>query len=213
MSSSTVTVKTLLAMKRRGEKIAMLTAYDYHSARVADAGGIDVILVGDTLGMVVQGHENTLPVTVDDVVYHSRMVRRADPRALVIGDGKLGLLVAMVLQSLVRDLVLTGRHANKLAIAARAGVRTTPASEMAERDFDLVVECAGRAEGFAEALARVRPLGTIVLKSTVAGETCAALSAAVVNEVTVVGSRCGPFEPALSALASGRPPRSIASKP
>jgi 3-methyl-2-oxobutanoate hydroxymethyltransferase len=86
MSSSTVTVKTLLAMKRRGEKIAMLTAYDYHSARVADAGGMDVILVGDTLGMVVQGHENTLPVTVDDIVYHSRMVRRADPKALVIGD-------------------------------------------------------------------------------------------------------------------------------
>jgi len=81
-----VTVRTLLALKKRGEKIAMVTAYDYHSARVVDAAGIDAILVGDSLGMVVQGHETTLPVTVDDVVYHTSLVRRADPRALVIGD-------------------------------------------------------------------------------------------------------------------------------
>jgi 3-methyl-2-oxobutanoate hydroxymethyltransferase len=73
-------------MKKRGEKIAMVTAYDYHSARVVDAAGIDVILVGDSLGMVIQGNENTLPVTVDDIVYHARLVRRADPRALVVAD-------------------------------------------------------------------------------------------------------------------------------
>jgi 3-methyl-2-oxobutanoate hydroxymethyltransferase len=81
-----VTVRTLLALKKRGEKIAMVTAYDYHSARVVDAAGIDAILVGDSLGMVVQGQDTTLPVTVDDVVYHTRLVRRADPRALVISD-------------------------------------------------------------------------------------------------------------------------------
>jgi 3-methyl-2-oxobutanoate hydroxymethyltransferase len=86
MTPSDITIKTVLGMKRRGEKIAMVTAYDYHSARVCDAAGVEVILVGDTLGMVVQGHENTLPVTVDDIVYHCRMVRRADPRALVVGD-------------------------------------------------------------------------------------------------------------------------------
>lgn len=86
MTSSQITVKTVLGLKRRGERIAMVTAYDYPSARVCDAAGVEMILVGDTLGMVVQGHENTLPVTVDDIVYHSRMVRRADPRALVIAD-------------------------------------------------------------------------------------------------------------------------------
>jgi 3-methyl-2-oxobutanoate hydroxymethyltransferase len=86
MPSSEITIKTLLSLKRRGEKIAMVTAYDYHSARVVDAAGVDVILVGDSLGMVVQGHDSTLPVTVDDVVYHTTLVRRADPRALVIGD-------------------------------------------------------------------------------------------------------------------------------
>lgn len=84
--SSRVTIKTLLSMKRKGDKITMVTAYDYHSARVVDAAGVEVILVGDTLGMVIQGHENTLPVTVDDIVYHSGMVRRADPRSLVVGD-------------------------------------------------------------------------------------------------------------------------------
>jgi 3-methyl-2-oxobutanoate hydroxymethyltransferase len=73
-------------MKKKGEKIAMVTAYDYHTARVAAAAGIDVILVGDSLGMVIQGHENTLPVTVDDVVYHTRLVRRGAPQGLVIGD-------------------------------------------------------------------------------------------------------------------------------
>jgi 3-methyl-2-oxobutanoate hydroxymethyltransferase len=81
-----VTVKTLVSMKRKGDKITMVTAYDYHSACVVDAAGVEVILVGDTLGMVIQGHENTLPVTVEDIIYHSRMVRRADPRALVVGD-------------------------------------------------------------------------------------------------------------------------------
>jgi 3-methyl-2-oxobutanoate hydroxymethyltransferase len=83
---SEITVRTLFSLKKRGEKIAMVTAYDYHSAAVVDAAGIEVILVGDSLGMVVQGHENTLPVTVEDVVYHTSLVRRADPRALVVAD-------------------------------------------------------------------------------------------------------------------------------
>jgi 3-methyl-2-oxobutanoate hydroxymethyltransferase len=73
-------------MKKKGEKIAMVTAYDYHSARVVDAAGIDVILVGDSLGMVIQGHENTIPVTVDEIVYHARLVSRARPKSLVVAD-------------------------------------------------------------------------------------------------------------------------------
>jgi 3-methyl-2-oxobutanoate hydroxymethyltransferase len=64
----------------------MVTAYDYHSARLADSAGVDLILVGDSLGMVVQGHPDTLPVTIDDVVYHVRCVTRARPRALVVAD-------------------------------------------------------------------------------------------------------------------------------
>lgn len=86
MSPGQVTVKTVLSMKRKGDKIAMVTAYDYPSARVCDAAGVEMLLVGDSLGMAVQGNENTLSVTVDDIVYHTRLVRRADPRGMVIAD-------------------------------------------------------------------------------------------------------------------------------
>lgn len=128
-------------------------------------------------------------------------------RVLVMGDGKLGLLCAMVLRSRVGSLVLAGRHEEKLAVAARAGVATALAAELDQESdatgFDVVVEATGSAGGLARALSRVRPLGTVVLKSTVAGETTAPLSQAVVDEVTILGSRCGPFEPALRALAEG----------
>ena len=73
-------------MKRRGERIAALTAYDYTSAQMVDAAGVPLILVGDTLGMVVQGHDTTLPVTLDHIVYHSQMVARGSQRALLVGD-------------------------------------------------------------------------------------------------------------------------------
>jgi 3-methyl-2-oxobutanoate hydroxymethyltransferase len=81
-----VTTKTVMAMKSSGEKIAMLTAYDYLVARYLDAVGIDVILVGDSLGNVVQGHETTLPVTVDDMIYHAKAVKRAVKNALIVVD-------------------------------------------------------------------------------------------------------------------------------
>jgi 3-methyl-2-oxobutanoate hydroxymethyltransferase len=81
-----ITVHTLLDMKRRGEKIVMLTAYDYQTALVEDRAGVEMILVGDSLGMVVLGYENTLPVTVDEVVHHTKAVSRARPRAMLVGD-------------------------------------------------------------------------------------------------------------------------------
>ena len=73
-------------MKARGERIVMLTAYDYRSARLFDAAGVDVFLVGDSLGMVVLGHETTIPVTLDDIVHHTRAVVRGTSRALVVAD-------------------------------------------------------------------------------------------------------------------------------
>ncbi len=81
-----VTVQTLARMKERGEKITMLTAYDYPTAQMLDQAGVDTLLVGDSLAMVVQGHENTLPVTMDQMIYHAEMVGRAAQRALVIVD-------------------------------------------------------------------------------------------------------------------------------
>ncbi len=86
MKAQRVTIQHLRQMKERGEKIAMLTAYDATFARLFDEAGADVLLVGDSLGMVVQGHETTLPVTLDEMAYHCRAVVRAVRRAHVIGD-------------------------------------------------------------------------------------------------------------------------------
>ena len=81
-----VTLATLRDMKRAGEKIACLTAYDYSFARLLDTAGVDLIMVGDSLGMVMQGHDSTLPVSVADMVYHSRCVARGVKRALLVTD-------------------------------------------------------------------------------------------------------------------------------
>src|SRR5687768_7657888 len=81
-----VTVPELRARKRSGPKIAALTAYDATMARLLELGGADVLLVGDSLGMVVQGHANTLPVTLDEICYHGRAVARGSHRAHLVGD-------------------------------------------------------------------------------------------------------------------------------
>ena len=81
-----VTVTDLRRMKANGEKIAALTAYDYPTARLLDESGVDVLLVGDSLGMVVLGYENTLAVTMEDMIHHTRAVARGAERAMVVGD-------------------------------------------------------------------------------------------------------------------------------
>jgi threonine dehydrogenase-like Zn-dependent dehydrogenase len=124
-------------------------------------------------------------------------------RVVVFGDGKLGQLVAQVLATTGCDLLVVGRHAAKLARLSARGIATALAPP-APRRADVVVECTGRREGLQAAIAALRPRGTLVLKSTYAGETPVNLSAIVVDEVIVVGSRCGPFAPALAALADGR---------
>ena len=86
MKTTRLTVRDIVAMKREGKRIAALTAYDYTSARMLDAAGIPLILIGDTLGMVVQGEDTTLPVTLDHVIYHARIVSRGAQRAVLVGD-------------------------------------------------------------------------------------------------------------------------------
>jgi len=81
-----VTILDLQKMKDSGEKITMLTAYDYPTARMLDEAGVDVLLIGDSVGNVMMGYENTLPVTIDDMVYHTRAVAKARKRALVVAD-------------------------------------------------------------------------------------------------------------------------------
>jgi threonine dehydrogenase-like Zn-dependent dehydrogenase len=124
-------------------------------------------------------------------------------RVVVLGDGKLGSLVAQVLGLTGCDLLVVGHHADKLARLAARGIATQLGSEGVEPGADLVVECTGQAGGFATARRLVRPRGTLVLKSTYHGLVEADLSSLAVDEIQIVGSRCGPFVPALRLLARG----------
>jgi threonine dehydrogenase-like Zn-dependent dehydrogenase len=125
-------------------------------------------------------------------------------RVLLVGDGKLGQLIARTLAATGCELTVAGRHETKLALLAELGVRTTSAAEeLAAGSFDLAVEATGSPAGFAAARRALRPRGTLVLKSTYAGRLTIDASALVVDEITLVGSRCGPFAPALRLLAEG----------
>jgi threonine dehydrogenase-like Zn-dependent dehydrogenase len=130
---------------------------------------------------------------------------RPTDKTLVLGDGKLGLLVAFVLHLSGANVVMAGKHDAKLSIARQARIRTKKVNELStKRAYEIVVEATGSAEGIGLALDLVKPRGTIVLKSTIVEEKKMNLTRAVIDEVTIVGSRCGPFPPALAALASGR---------
>jgi 3-methyl-2-oxobutanoate hydroxymethyltransferase len=112
-----VTIPDFALWKQQGRKISVLTAYDYTTARLLDAAGVDCLLVGDTLGMVVQGRETTLSVTLDQMIYHAEMVSRAATRALVIGDlpfGSYEASTAQAVSSAVRFLKETRCQGVKL---------------------------------------------------------------------------------------------------
>jgi threonine dehydrogenase-like Zn-dependent dehydrogenase len=128
---------------------------------------------------------------------------QATDQVVVIGDGKLGQLVAQTLALTGCALTVVGHHAAKLALLSARGIATAHAEALAPRSSDLVVECTGNADGLALALRLVRPRGTVVLKSTYAGNTTLDVSALVVDEVTLLGSRCGPFAPAIDLLVRG----------
>ncbi|MBI4807108.1 MAG: alcohol dehydrogenase catalytic domain-containing protein [Desulfovibrio sp.] len=126
----------------------------------------------------------------------------ATDRVAVLGDGKLGILAALGLRHLCPGLVLVGKHPDKLAIAGNQGIKTCLAGNVAG-PFDLVVEATGRPQGIQMALDLVRPEGVIVLKSTTEAQACLNLSRVVVQEITLVGSRCGDTALALDHLARG----------
>lgn len=128
----------------------------------------------------------------------------AEMRVVVVGDGKLGLLCAQALKALTdASITLIGKHESKLALARRRNIECVLAANISTgmtRAFDVVVEASGAASGFALAMELVRPRGVLVLKSTFHGATELEAARIVVDEVSVVGSRCGRFQPALALL-------------
>ena len=130
-----------------------------------------------------------------------------DREVLVIGDGRLGLLQAQVLRAAGARVGLLGRHPEKMALLAPDEIPawSEPAEALCSEGerWPVVVEATGAAEGFSLAVSKTRPRGVLVLKSTVASEARLNLSSVVVDEITVLGSRCGPFAPAIRALETG----------
>jgi threonine dehydrogenase-like Zn-dependent dehydrogenase len=127
-----------------------------------------------------------------------------DDRIIVLGDGRLGNLCAQVLAGLSDHVTVVGKHAEKLALVSAMGIATAMLSDpLPAREADIVVDCTGSETGLPSALRLVRPRGTIVLKTTVAGEQTLAWAPFVIDEVTLIGSRCGPFDRALEALENG----------
>lgn len=121
-----MTVPEFMAAKARGTRLTMLTAYDYTMARLLDAAGVDALLVGDSLGMVVQGHPNSLSVTLDEIIYHSKMVARAVRRSLLIADMpfmSFQVSPAQALENAGRLVKEGGAHAVKV----EGGVRSADA--------------------------------------------------------------------------------------
>lgn len=126
-------------------------------------------------------------------------------RVVVIGDGKLGLLCAQALALLCKQVLLVGKHPEKLRIAAARGIETAMINQTRgrQREFDVAVEASGAESGFALALDLLRPHGALVLKSTFKGATRMETTRIVVDEINVLGSRCGRFAPALALLQKG----------
>jgi threonine dehydrogenase-like Zn-dependent dehydrogenase len=131
-------------------------------------------------------------------------IRRRD-RVIVLGDGRLGNLCAQVLAGVSDQVTVVGKHREKLALLASMGITTAMLSdELPPSAADVVVDCTGSETGLPTALKLVRARGTIVLKTTVAGVQTQAWAPFVIDEITLVGSRCGPFDRALKALEEGR---------
>lgn len=134
-----------------------------------------------------------------------RQVRlEKDAEVIILGDGRLGQLVARVLRNVVRRPILVGKHPEKLQLAEKQGIQTSLVREFVPKaNCPVVVDATGTSAGFDLAMKTVRPRGTIVLKSTFAAGIDLNLAPLVINEVSVIGSRCGPFPDAIAALAAG----------
>lgn len=163
----------------------------------------------DNLHEVPEAMDDQTAVFVEPTAAACRILQQVAihdrSRIAVLGDGRMGLLVAQVLRTAAPDVTVLGRHDDKLEIGRALGLATNRADALVPGTarFDVVVDATGRPEGLRRALELVRPRGTVVMKSTFHGDAAIAAWPIVVDEVTLVGSRCGPFPRALELLASG----------
>lgn len=168
-----------------------------------------LVLPGRNLHHVPDSLSDAQAVFVEPLAAACQITRQVSvkprDRVVVLGDGRLAQLVVRVLRPRLRQCLMVGRHPAKLEAAEKAGVQTVPADQFVpDGRADLVVDATGSPGGFETAMRAVRPRGTIVLKSTVAASSGMNLAPLVINEVTVVGSRCGPFAEAIELLASAQ---------
>jgi threonine dehydrogenase-like Zn-dependent dehydrogenase len=151
------------------------------------------------------------PLAAAYEIFEQTHLARNDTIA-VLGDGRLGAIVALVLKAGKYLPVVAGHHPEKLARLSELGLDTADESSLLGK-FDVVIDCTGSSSGFSRALELVRPRGRIILKSTAAAAADINLAPVVINEISVIGSRCGRFEPALDALSAGRiDPRPLVDK-
>ncbi len=132
---------------------------------------------------------------------------KPDSKVALLGDGKLGLCISLVLSALNVDFIHIGKHENKLQISKNVGAKTMLLNELKETDrktFDIVIEATGSKGGFETSVSLVKPRGTLVLKSTIAASEGLNLASIVVDEINIVGSRCGQFRPILRLLEKGK---------
>ncbi len=166
-----------------------------------------VTLPVENLHVVPDSVRNEVAVFTEPTAAAFRVLEQIDlgedERVIVMGDGKLGQLCAQVLWQRAHEVTCVVRHPEKLALLQRLNIHTILDGDPIEPGADVVVEATGSAGGFARAMELVRPMGAIVLKTTVAGSVSVPLALAVIHEIVVVGSRCGPFAPALEALTMG----------
>lgn len=143
------------------------------------------------------------PLAAAFQILHQVEIRPSDS-VVVLGDGRLGQLIARVLKGRSDRLLMVGRHEAKLNLAQKQGIETVKVEKLTPSPAsDVVIDATGTAGGLDLAMRMVKPTGTIVLKSTFAGRAAMNLAPLVINEVTLVGSRCGPFPEAIAALAAG----------
>lgn len=182
--------RTTLGIDRRDGAMAELVALPISCLHEVPAG------VSDEAAVFVE----PLAAAVE-ILEQSHL--RPTERVAVVGDGKLGAMIVQVMRLPGCDVTLVGRHPERWPLYQAMGVRCTTADTLAGEQFDLVVDCTGQPAGLATARQLVRPRGRLVLKSTFEASSELNLTRLVIDEVQLLGSRCGPFAPALRLLAAG----------